>query len=148
MSSGHGSKCPGASGPSPWGLNEHKEAVRVVNKTAEYLRTAGVTVTTYEDTVSTDQDDNLERIVNFHNSQPPNDLDVFVHFNSNEDTSKPVGVECWYMTQGELAENVSASIADSGLIDRGSKYSSCIYVLKHSIAPAILTEIWQEQCCA
>src|SRR5262245_29133249 len=114
MSSGHGSKCPGAVGPSPWGLDEHKEAVRVVNKTAEYLRGAGVEVITYEDTVSTNQNDNLERIVDFHNAQGPHDYDVFVHFNCNVETSKPVGTECWYMTQNELAESVSEAIADGG----------------------------------
>jgi len=142
MSSGHGKKCPGASGPSPWGLKEHDEAVRVVNKTAEFMRAAGADVTTYEDTVSTTQDENLKRITDFHNAQGPHDYDVFVHFNCNVSTSKPVGVECWWMTQEDLATDISTSIARaSGLIDRGEKFSNGLYVLKHSIAPAVLPEI-------
>jgi hypothetical protein len=143
MSSGHGKHCEGAVGPSPWGLREHEEAVRVVNRTAEIMRAAGIEVTTYEDTISDDQNENLNRIVDFHNSQGPHDYDVFVHFNSTDpSTSKPIGVECWYMTQEELADNVASSIAGaSGLIDRGSKYSDGLYVLRHSIEPAILPEI-------
>src|SRR5262249_50944926 len=95
-----------------------------------------------EDTVSTNQNDNLKRIVDFHNSQGPHDYDVFVHFNCNVNTSKPVGVECWYMTQDDLAEEIASSIAmASGLTDRGAKFSDGLYVLKHSIAPAVLPEI-------
>src|SRR5262245_1766182 len=139
MSSGHGSKCPGAVAI----LDEHKEAVRVVNRTAEYLRaTDGVTVVTFEDTTSTNQQTNLETIVAFHNAQGPHDLDAFIHFNCNVDTTKPVGVECWYMTQDDIAAEVASNIAmASGLKDRGAKFSDGLYVLKHSVAPAVLPEI-------
>lgn len=141
ISSGHGAKVPGCSGN---GLEEHDEAVRVVDQTAAYLRQAGVTVVTYEDKVSTTQDENLRRIVDFHNAQGSHDYDVFVHFNESEggNTTKPIGTECWYMTQDDLARAVASEIAmSSGLIDRGAKYSDGLYVLKHSVAPAILPEI-------
>lgn len=141
ISSGHGAKVPGCSGN---GLEEHDEAVRVVDQTAAYLRQAGVTVVTYEDKVSTTQDENLRRIVDFHNAQGPHDYDVFVHFNDStpNPTTKPIGTECWYMTQDDLARAVASEIAmSSGLVDRGAKYSDGLYVLKHSIAPAILPEI-------
>jgi N-acetylmuramoyl-L-alanine amidase len=76
ISSGHGKKIRGASGY----LDEVDEARRVVEKVATYLRNAGVTTTVFHDDVSTTQSDNLNRIVNFHNSQPSHDLDVSVHF--------------------------------------------------------------------
>jgi len=143
MSSGHGSKVAGAVGI----IKEHEEAVRVVNKTAEYLRQMdGVEIETFEEKTATTQDQNLKNIVNWHNNVAfggrGHDLDCFVHFNCNVDTSKPVGVECWYMTQDDLAEEIASSIAmASGLIDRGAKFSDGLYVLKHSIAPAVLPEI-------
>src|SRR5580765_7237418 len=92
ISSGHGKYISGAVGPSPWGLHEHNEAVKVVNQTAIELRSLGVDVVTYEDTVSKSQDDNLERIVGFHNGQGAHDLDVSIHFNSTDpQPSGPVG---------------------------------------------------------
>jgi len=143
MSSGHGAKCPGAKGI----ISEHEEAVRVVNRTAEFLRMVpGVEIQTFEEKQATDQNTNLANIVNWHNNVAfggqSHDLDCFVHFNCNVSTSKPVGVECWYYSQKTLAENVASSIArESGLIDRGEKYSNGLYVLMHSEAPAVLPEI-------
>jgi N-acetylmuramoyl-L-alanine amidase len=136
MSSGHGSRCAGASGL----IEEHAEAVRVVNATAARLRSNGVTCNTFEDTTSTNQQQNLETIVAWHNSQT-RDLDVFVHFNSAPPTPEPRGTECYYVTQEGLAGEVAESIAlASGLINRGAKYGD-LYVLNHTTAPAILVEI-------
>src|SRR5215831_234528 len=117
ISSGHGAKISGAVDI----IDEHDEAVRVVDRTAYYLRQFGVEVVTYEDTVSTTQDENLERIVDFHNSQGPHTYDISVHFNSsNGTTSKPIGTEVFHYSDEELAAEVSQAIADAGdLIDRG-----------------------------
>jgi N-acetylmuramoyl-L-alanine amidase len=141
MSSGHGVKIRGAAGPPPWGLDEVDEAIRVVGRTAELLRTAGVTVDTYTDTVSTTQSANLDRIVNYHNSKT-RDLDVSIHFNAYTVTSKPMGTECLYVTQEELAGDVSQAIARvTGLPDRGAKYRSDLAFLNGTHEPAVLVEV-------
>jgi hypothetical protein len=139
ISSGHGSKISGAVDI----IDEHDEAVRVVNRTAEYLRTTGVECITYEDTVSDDQDENLQRIVDFHNSQGPHELDISVHFNSsNGTTSKPIGTEVFYGSDEELAASVSQAIADAGdFIDRGAKDGSGLYFCRNTAEKALLLEI-------
>jgi hypothetical protein len=137
ISSGHGKYIRGASGY----IDEVNEARRVVEQVAEYLGAADVKVTTYHDNVSTTQSENLTRIVDFHNSKP-RDLDVSVHFNAYTTTSKPVGTECLYVTQEELAADVSDAISVAGdLIDRGPKYRSDLKFLNATEEPAILIEV-------
>lgn len=137
ISAGHGSKIRGASDI----LDEVDEARRVVTRTVEALRAGSVPVEYFFDDVSTTQDENLKRIVDWHNSRT-RDLDVSIHFNANQHTTKPVGTECWYMTQDSLAENIAEAIAgSSGLIDRGEKYSNGLYFLKNTEEPAVLVEI-------
>src|SRR5215475_4945112 len=141
MSSGHGAKISGAVGPSPWGLNEHKEAVRVVDRTAEYLKAAGVSVVTFEDKTSTTQQKNLETIVNWHNAQT-RDLDVSIHFNSYQSTSKPMGTECLYVSQQGLAADVAQALSDAvGFVNRGAKKRTDLYFLNNTTKPAILDEV-------
>jgi N-acetylmuramoyl-L-alanine amidase len=141
MSSGHGAKVAGASGPEPWGLEEHEEAVNVVTRTARFLKGLEVDIVTFEETVASTQQQNLENIVNFHNSHT-RDLDVSVHFNANEITDRPVGTECLYVSQKDLARRVASAIAtSSGLIDRGEKYRDGLYFLNQTEAPAILIEV-------
>ena len=98
ISSGHGKYIRGASGY----LDEVNEARRVVDRVAELLRGAGVAVKTFHDDVSHSQSENLNRITNWHNSQS-RELDVSVHFNAYQTTSKPMGTECLYVTQEELS---------------------------------------------
>jgi N-acetylmuramoyl-L-alanine amidase len=136
ISSGHGKYIRGASGI----IDEVDEARRVVDRVAEYLREGGVDVKVFHDNTSTTQDQNLHTIVAYHNTQQ-RDLDVSVHFNCYETTSKPMGCEVLYVTQDELAEEVSAAIADAGgLIDRGEKYRGDLYFLNNTEQPAILIE--------
>ncbi len=143
MSSGHSKKVRGAAGsPRPPYLEEVDEARRVVNKTAEYLRAAGVQVTTFHDDVSTSQNENLDRIVDFHNAQGKHDLDVSVHFNANATTSSPMGTEVLWVTQEALAKKVSAAIAKAGgFKDRGPKYRDGLAFLNGTAAPSVLLEI-------
>ncbi|TMQ14148.1 MAG: N-acetylmuramoyl-L-alanine amidase [Deltaproteobacteria bacterium] len=137
ISSGHSTKCQGAIDI----LNEVAEATLVVDQVAEELRARGVEVQTFHDTQSTTQDENLKRICDFHNSKV-RDLDVSVHFNASEPTSKPVGTEVWYISQKELAAEIATAIADaSGLKDRGAKYTDDLYVLNHTDMPAVLIEV-------
>jgi hypothetical protein len=135
-SSGHGKKIRGASDI----LDEVDEARRVVERTAELLRSVGVTVMTFHDDVSTNQSDNLNRIVAWHNSQT-RDYDLSQHFNAYSHTSKPMGVEVLFVTQESLARKVSAAIAKAGsFIDRGPKYRSDLAFLNRTSKPSILLE--------
>jgi len=139
ISSGHGKKIRGASGY----LDEVDEARRVVEKVATYLRSAGVTTTVFHDDVSTTQSDNLNRIVNFHNAQPSHDLDVSVHFNAYQTTSKPMGSEVLYVSSagGDVARAcVDAIVAASGLINRGPKKRTDLKFLNSCDEVSVLIE--------
>jgi len=137
LSSGHGTKVRGASGF----LDEVDEAIKVINATASAIRKLGHEVVTFTDTVSTSQDENLNRIVDWHNAQTRN-LDVSCHFNAFEKTGKPMGCECLYVTQQELAKTVADKICGvSGLINRGPKKRTDLFFLNNTDKPAILAEI-------
>jgi N-acetylmuramoyl-L-alanine amidase len=136
ISSGHGKLVRGASGV----LDEVDEARRVVEAVADKLAARGVDVMTFHDDTSTSQNQNLETIVNYHNAQQ-RELDVSVHFNAYEQTSKPMGTEVLYVTQSALAGEMSAAIADAGdFIDRGGKKRTDLYFLNNTEQPAILIE--------
>lgn len=110
-------------------------------RVADYLRTAGVEAQVFHDDISTTQDENLERLVAWHDSQD-RELDVSVHFNAFEATPSPRGTEVWYVTQDELAAEVSSAISDAGgFINRGAKYSDDLYVLNNTAEPCILIEV-------
>jgi N-acetylmuramoyl-L-alanine amidase len=137
ISSGHGKYVRGASGY----LDEVDEARRVVAQVASNLRNLGAKVETFNDDVSKTQNDNLKRIVDFHNSKS-RQLDVSVHFNAYTKTTKPMGTECLYVTQSALSKQVSAGIAGAGkLIDRGPKKRTDLYFLNNTAMPAILIEV-------
>jgi len=136
ISSGHGLYVRGASGY----LDEVNEARKVVEKVAEFWRASGVGVETYHDDVSRSQSENLNRIVSEHNKRS-RDLDVSVHFNAYQTTSKPMGTEVLYVTQSSLASKVSAALASAqSLPNRGGKYRSDLAFLNGTSKPAILIE--------
>ena len=136
MSSGHGKYIRGASGY----LDEVDEARRVVEQVAKYLKNGGIDIITYHDDVSTSQNENLNRIVDFHNSKT-RDLDVSVHFNAYETTSKPMGTECLYVTQDDLSADVAEAISmATGLPNRGPKKRTDLFFLNNTEEPAILIE--------
>jgi N-acetylmuramoyl-L-alanine amidase len=140
ISSGHSKFVRGAAGPSPWGLDEVNEARRVVALVATILNGSGVPTKTFNDDVSTTQNENLNRIVDFHNAQV-RDLDVSIHFNAYEQTSKAMGTECLYLTQSELAADVASAIADAGhFLDRGPKKRTDLFFLNKTDMPSILIE--------
>lgn len=148
MSAGHSSIVRGARGPAPWGLDEFDENVRVVNQAAIEMRSRGIDVATFVDTVSDDQDENLNRIVKWHNSQGPHDLDISVHFNfatfnGSNQTSNPVGCEVFYTSSAGMEwadEIVDAICAASGLKNRGPKDGN-LYFLSNTHEVAVLLEI-------
>jgi N-acetylmuramoyl-L-alanine amidase len=137
ISSGHGKNIRGAEGL----IDEVDEARRVVSTVAGYMQDEGAEVIEYHDDISTTQTENLDRIVDFHNSQT-RDLDVSVHFNAFEPTDGPRGTEVLYFSQNELAARVSNAIASaSGLVDRGAKKHTELYFLNNTEEPAILIEV-------
>jgi N-acetylmuramoyl-L-alanine amidase len=137
ISSGHGKHIRGASDI----LDEVDEARRVVEQVAIFLRSINVDVETFHDDISTTQNENLNRIVSYHNSCT-RDLDVSVHFNAYEHTSKGMGTECLYVTQQALSQTVAGNISSaSGLINRGPKKRTDLYFLNNTTEPAILIEV-------
>lgn len=139
ISSGHGKYILGARGnPVPPQMDEVDEARKIVEQVATELRQLGVGVTTYHDDVSRTQNENLKRIVDFHNGRV-RDLDVSVHFNAYNGTAH--GTECLYVTQAQLAGQVAAAVAAAGqLTNRGGKKRTDLYFLNNTAAPAILIE--------
>lgn len=138
ISSGHGKYIRGASGY----IDEVDEARLVVDEVARMLSSQGVMTTVFHDDVSDDQSENLNRIVSFHNSQT-RDLDVSVHFNAYQTTSKPMGSEVLYTTQSgfAVADVVVDAICDaSGLINRGPKERNDLAFLNGTEETAILIE--------
>src|SRR6187455_212061 len=108
ISSGHGKYVRGACGI----LDEVDEARRVVERVAELLDQRDVEVDIFHDDTSQTQSENLECIVAHHN-RCERDLDVSVHFNAYVETDKPMGVEVLYVTQAELAGELSNAIANA-----------------------------------
>src|SRR4029077_18214706 len=137
ISSGHGKLIRGASGI----LDEVDEARKVVDRVAQILNRWGAQVWVFHDDVSNDQSENLNRIVDFHNSKT-RDLDISVHFNAYENTSNPMGTECLFVSQEDMAAEVSAAIAHvSGLKNRGPKERDDLFFLNNTDEPAILIEV-------
>lgn len=136
ISSGHGKYVRGASGI----LDEVDEARLVVAQLAKELEQRGIDVVTFNDDVSRSQNENLNRIVDFHNSKA-RDLDISVHFNAYEQVSKPMGTEVLYVTQSTLAGMLSAAIASVGFIDRGPKKRTDLFFLNNTSMPAVLLEV-------
>ena len=137
ISSGHSEFVRGASDE----LDEVTEARRVVERLADELGGRGVDVVTYHDMVSKSQNENLQRIVDFHNSKA-RDIDCSIHFNAHVETDEPRGCEVLYVSQSSLASQVSVAIADAGdLVNRGAKKRTDLYFLNNTAMPAILIEV-------
>lgn len=137
VSSGHGLNVRGAEGV----LDEVDEARKVVDHVTKLIWGRKISVATFHDDESTTQDENLKRICDWHNSYE-RDLDISVHFNAYEPTKEPRGTEVWYVTQKDLAAELSAAIAEAGQFkDRGAKYTDDLYFLNHTTEPAVLIEV-------
>jgi hypothetical protein len=137
ISSGHGEYVRGAHGI----IDEVDEARKVVERIAEELRYRGIMVKTFHDKVSYTQNENLNRIVDYHNSQV-RDLDISVHFNAYEQVDKPMGTECLHVCHPQLAAAVSETIAlAGGFINRGAKTRTDLFFLNNTAAAAILIEV-------
>nr|WP_300834359.1 N-acetylmuramoyl-L-alanine amidase [uncultured Acetatifactor sp.] len=130
-------------------LRESTEARRVKDAVVGMLRQLGHTV--YDCTVddAAGVSDNLRQIIAKCNAHEV-DLDVSIHFNSGaRDASgngRTTGTEVFVYSPSSAArtdaEIVCRAIAQLGFQKRGVKYSTGLYVLKHTKAPAMLVE-----CC-
>ena len=137
LSSGHGLYIRGAADI----VDEVDEARKIVHTVASYLRSFGVEVVTYNDDVSTSQDENLNRIVDFHNSQPPHAIDCSIHLNAYTHTEKPMGCEVLYISQEQLAKEISSAMAVAGdLVNRGAKFRDDLFFLNQTTAKSVLIE--------
>lgn len=137
ISSGHGKKIAGASGV----LDEVTEARRVTDALAEAMEARGCKVLTFHDNTSTSQQQNLNTIVSWHNSQD-RDYDLSIHFNAFEPCEQGRGVEILYLTQYNAANILSAAISEvSGLINRGAKKNTGLAFLNGTEMPSLLCEI-------
>lgn len=140
MSSGHGKYVSGADGI----LNEVKEARRVVEQVAKYLKELKETVEVYHDNTTRNQKDNVNGIVAYHNKYTRK-RDYSVHFNAGTDNQEESeGVEVLYYSDNMKAEaaKLSAAIAKaSGLKDRGPKKRIDLGFLKRTEAKALLIEV-------
>jgi N-acetylmuramoyl-L-alanine amidase len=142
ISSGHGLYIRGASGPAPWGLDEVDEVRKIVDDVAPRLRELGVEVVVYHDDVSVEQNENLHRIVDYHNNQGPHDIDCSVHLNAYEPTEGARGCEVLYVTQNSLAEDLAATMSEAaGFTNRGAKHRDDLFFLNQCLAPAVLLEV-------
>lgn len=142
ISVGHGKYIRGASAsPRPPYLDEVDEAVKVVDRLHKLWTDAGVGCVKFFDTTSTSQSQNLSTINAWHNSQQ-RDYDVSCHFNAYQVTSKAMGTEVLYVTQQQLAADVSYAIAKAGgFINRGAKKRTDLSFLNGTNKPAILLEV-------
>lgn len=129
-------------------IRESTEARKVKDKVIEMLRAQGHTV--YDCTVDngTSQSDVLKKIVAKCNAHTV-DLDISIHFNSGgilTRDGKTTGTEVFVYNSNSkakaTAQNIVNSIASLGYKNRGVKFSTSLYFLKHTNNPALLIE-----CC-
>ena len=130
-------------------IKESTEARKVKNEVIKQLKALGHTV--YDCTVDDAKNvsANLSGIVSKCNAHTV-DLDISIHFNSGRNDKKGdgdnAGVEVYLYNSSSKAKsyatNVCKAVAALGFDNRGVKYSTGLYVLKHTNAPAMLIE-----CC-
>ena len=138
---GHNFKVPGASGI----FSETSEDRKVKDLVIRKLQAAGHTVYDCTDESSGTVNGNLAAIVANCNAHAV-DLDVSIHFNCYNGQAH--GTEVFIYNWGSAAESYAQRIADRigelGYTKRGGgvKTNPSLYVLRHTVSPALLIE-----CC-
>lgn len=132
-------RSPGA-GSKKTGCYESIEDRKIKNEVKKLLREKGHVVydcTSEGNTML----DNLQRIVKKCNSHTV-DLDISIHLNCYNGNAE--GVETWVYSDKskakKAAEKTCKNIASLGFKNRGVKIGNYLYVLKHTVAPAMLIE--------
>lgn len=138
----HAGHCPqgqGANGAVGL-LQESVEDRKVKNRVISALQSAGHVVYDCTDDSNCNVSQNLRNIVAKCNAHSV-DLDVSIHLNAGGGTG--VEVWCYDGKTAEIAAVICASISNAlGIANRGVKYSQGLYVLRNTVAPALLVE-----CC-
>ncbi len=136
---GHNRIVTGASGC----FSEVEEDRKVKDLVISKLRALGHVVYDCTDEVGTTQNANLLNIVAKCNSHKV-DLDISIHFNSYNGSA--YGTEAYtYDDLGSAfsaAQSIVNAISELGFKNRGAKVNPKYYVLRKTVAPAILVE-----CC-
>ena len=130
-------------------INESTENRRVKDEVIAQLQALGHTVYDCTENNGSGQTDVLKKIVSKCNQHAVG-LDVSIHFNSAANdpsgNGNTTGVEAYVYSASSAAkpyaEKICQAIADLGFRNRGVKTSSTLYVLKHTVSPAVLIE-----CC-
>jgi N-acetylmuramoyl-L-alanine amidase len=130
-------------------IKESTEARKVVKELVALLEKAGHTVHNCTCDNCTSQSNVLSKVVSKCNENSV-DLDISIHFNAGRNDEagdcKTGGTEVLIYSEKskakKYAENVCKQIADLGFANRGVKYNTSLYVLKHTKAPSMLIE-----CC-
>jgi N-acetylmuramoyl-L-alanine amidase CwlD len=145
LDAGHGGYDTGAIGPT--GVLEKNVTLAITLKIGAILTKNGVDTiyTRTSDTVSWSNDvtQNLQAICDISNNAKP-DYFVSIHANSFSGPSAS-GIETYYFTGSaagqKLAQAVQTElIKGTGRVDRGLKTTSGLYVIKNTVATAILVE--------
>ena len=138
IDAGHGGKDPGAVNNAK---HEAVGALAIAKKVGTLLKQKGYAV---KYTRSTDKFLSLSERCKISNQF---DADAFISIHLNSAANKQAtGIETWRYekvgaTTKSLASNVQTElIAATGARDRGVKTSTTLYVLKHTVAPAVLIE--------
>lgn len=136
---GHNRIVPGASGY----FSEVEEDRKVKDLVITKLRQLGHTVYDCTDDAGTSQNQNLANIVAKCNAHKV-DIDLSIHFNASGGAG--YGVEAYtYDNLGSAYKTATAlvnAISELGFRNRGAKVNKDYYVVRKTVAPAILLE-----CC-
>lgn len=127
-------------GSKKTGIYESIEDRKIKKEVIRLLREKGHTV--YDCTSEGNSMlDNLQRIVSKCNSHKV-DLDVSIHLNCYNGYAE--GAECWIYSGTSKAKksatNICKNLSNLGFKNRGVKIGPYLYVLKHTVAPAVLIE--------
>lgn len=122
-------------------IKESTEARAVKNEVITLLRSLGHTV--YDCTVDDgkNQTDILQKIVKKCNANKV-DLDISIHFNAGGGNGTEIYVYNNKGTSKTYADNILRAICNLGFKSRGVKVNPDLYVLKKTVAQALLVE-----CC-
>lgn len=129
-------------------IKESTEARKVKDLVIKKLLSQGHTVHDCTINNGISQNDVLKKIVAKCNAHSV-DYDISIHFNSGANNrkgnGKTTGVEVFTYSSSSkantIAKNICSSISALGLKNRGLKYSTGLYFLKHTKSPALLIEV-------
>lgn len=136
LRAGHSKNCRGASG-----LRDEWESMNVLySYVADMLEANGHTVINCNSAAST-QNGELSEGANKANSE---DLDLFISLHMNSFNGQACGVEAWTFGETSRANPVAKRLCDNyaklGFYNRGVKYNSNYYEMRHIDAPNVIFE--------